>query len=58
MARAVLKACIMKMPNSQGKPRPRRGIARKTTGIDSMNLPRLFLFLEVFVEKDLPISGK
>ncbi len=48
----------MKMPNSQGKPRPRRGIARKTTGIDSMNLPRLFLFLEVFVEKDLPLSGK
>jgi hypothetical protein len=44
----------MKMQNSVGKPRPARNASRRAAGNEVMNLPRLFLFLELFVEKDIP----
>jgi hypothetical protein len=48
----------MKMRTSPGKRRTQRGASQKVAGLETMNLPRLFLFLEVFVEKDMPVSGK
>jgi hypothetical protein len=58
MARAVLKCRIMKMQTSTGKRCVQRGASQKAARIETMNLPRLFLFLEVFVEKDIPLSSK
>jgi hypothetical protein len=48
----------MKMQTSAGKRRTQRSAAQKAAGLETMNLPRLFLFLEVFVEKDIPLSTK
>jgi hypothetical protein len=48
----------MKMQTSAGKRRTNRSAAQKVAGIETMNLPRLFLFLEVFVEKGIPLSDK
>ena len=58
MARVVLKSPCMKMQTSAGKRRTNRSAAQKVAGIETMNLPRLFLFLEVFVEKGIPLSDK
>jgi hypothetical protein len=44
----------MKMRNSVGKPRAARNAPRSAAGNEVMNLPRVFLFLELFVEKDIP----
>lgn len=55
MARAVLKCfCIMKMQNSTDKRRAQRSVSRRAAANEALNLPRLFLFLELFVEKDIP----
>jgi hypothetical protein len=48
----------MKMQSSAGKRRTQRSATRKAAGLDTLNLPRLFLFMEVFVEKDIPLSNK
>ena len=51
----MLNFLCMKMRNSSiGKKPAGRQAARRSSGIDTMNLPRLFLFLELFVEKELP----
>jgi hypothetical protein len=57
VAPAVLNRIIMKMRNSArasvtGKKRAAR------QAINEVNLPRLFLFLEVFVDKEIPSSTK
>jgi hypothetical protein len=44
----------MKMRNSHGKKPAAREDVRRASRAEAINLPRLFLFLEVFVEKDLP----
>ncbi len=44
----------MKMRNSIGKKRAGREASRRSSDITGMNLPRLFLFLELFVEKEIP----
>jgi hypothetical protein len=41
----------MKMRNSSGKKTARA--AKRTARAEAINLPRMFLFLELFVEKDL-----
>jgi hypothetical protein len=46
----------MKMRNSIGKKSAAREDVRRASRADAINLPRLFLFLEVFVEKE--ISGR
>jgi hypothetical protein len=43
----------MKIRNTTVKRRTGRAVSRHSTGA-AMNLPRLFLFLEVFVEKEVP----
>ncbi len=58
MARPLLKCRSMKMQTTSVKRRTLRNATQKTAGAETMNLPRLFLFLEVFVEKDIPLSSK
>jgi hypothetical protein len=43
----------MKMRNSPGKKPAAREMVRRASRADAINLPRLFLFLEVFVEKEV-----
>jgi hypothetical protein len=44
----------MKMRNSVGKKGTGREAARHVSSCEGMSLPRLFLFLELFVAKDIP----
>jgi hypothetical protein len=44
----------MKMRNSIGKRRAGREASRRASQLDVLSLPRLFLFLELFVEKEIP----
>jgi hypothetical protein len=44
----------MKMRNSIGKKAVTRDASRRTSRNDSVNMPRMFLFLELFVDKDIP----
>jgi len=44
----------MKMRNSIGKKRAGREAARRVSGTEALSLPRLFLFLELFVDKEIP----
>jgi hypothetical protein len=44
----------MKMQTSADKRRVQRSASRRAAGSETMNLPRMFLFLELFVEKDIP----
>ncbi len=44
----------MKMHTSIGKKPVSRDAARRTSRIEALNLPRVFLFLELFVDKDIP----
>ena len=44
----------MKMRNSIGKKRAGREASRRDLGCEMMSLPRLFLFLELFVDKEIP----
>jgi hypothetical protein len=43
----------MKMRNSIGKKPAARVVSRRASGSEMMNLPRVFLFLELFVDKDI-----
>ncbi len=54
MAWAVLKCLCMKMRNSIGKKRAARVLRRDGNRGEMLNLPRLFLFFELFVDKDIP----
>ena len=53
MAQALLKWVRMKMRNSIGKKPVARVVSRRASGSEVMNLPRVFLFLELFVDKDI-----
>ena len=44
----------MKMRNSVAKKSAARDTSRRTSRSEVVNLPRMFLFLELFVEKDIP----
>jgi hypothetical protein len=44
----------MKMRNSNAKKAAPRDLSRRTFRNGEVNLPRLFLFLELFVDKDIP----
>jgi hypothetical protein len=44
----------MKMRNSIGKKPAGREVSRRASGSEAVNLPRMFLFLELFVEKEIP----
>jgi len=54
MARALLICDCMKMRNSVGKKTPSRDLSRRASRSEALNMPRLFLFLELFVEKEIP----
>jgi hypothetical protein len=54
VARAVLKWIRMKMHSSNGKKAAVRDVTRRASRNVAMNLPRMFLFLELFVDKDIP----
>jgi hypothetical protein len=42
----------MKMRNSNGK-KAAKDVSRRASRAESLNLPRIFLFLELFVDKDV-----
>jgi hypothetical protein len=44
----------MKMRDHTAKKRATRHVARHATRSDGANLPRMYLFLELFVDKDIP----
>jgi len=44
----------MKLRNTTGKKPAGRVANRKASSADVVNLPRVFLFLELFVEKEVP----
>ncbi len=44
----------MKMRTTNGKKPAGREVSRQTSRSEVMNLPRVFLFLELFVDKDIP----
>jgi hypothetical protein len=45
----------MKMRNSSGKKRASRDMAHRASSRHAaVNVPRLYLFMEVFVDKDIP----
>jgi hypothetical protein len=44
----------MKIRNSSGKKTAPREASRRTSRCETINLPRMFLFLELFVDKDIP----
>jgi len=44
----------MKMRHSIGKKRASRDVSRRASRHNAMNLPRVYLFLELFVDKDIP----
>jgi hypothetical protein len=46
----------MKFRNSNDKKLAGKDAARRVSRADTLNLPRVFLFLEVFVEKE--VSGR
>jgi hypothetical protein len=49
----------MKMQHSTAKKRAGREASRRASQYEVMNMPRLYLFLELFVEKEIPgRSGK
>jgi hypothetical protein len=50
----VAKWSFMKMRNSIGKKSAGRVTARRAPGAEAISLPRMFLFLELFVDKDIP----
>ena len=50
----LLNCFRMKMRNSIGKKRSARVPARHASRHEGLSLPRVFLFLELFVDKDLP----
>jgi hypothetical protein len=54
MAQPVLNWFRMKMRNSTCKRPAQRAAARRASRNDEVNLPRMFLFLELFVDKDIP----
>jgi hypothetical protein len=43
----------MKIRNSTGKKPGARESVHRASRVDALNLPRVFLFLEVFVEKEV-----
>lgn len=53
MAWLLLKRTCMKMRTAVVK-KPVSRHASRTAGTESLNLPRLFLFLELFVDRDIP----
>ena len=54
VARVLLNWIRMKMRTSLGKKRVARNAARQSLHSDGISLPRVFLFLELFVDKDIP----
>jgi hypothetical protein len=44
----------MKMRNSIGKRHAGRETSRRASASEVLSLPRLFLFLELFVDKEIP----
>jgi hypothetical protein len=49
----------MKMQNSIGKKPAARAVSRRASRSNTIDLPRMFLFLELFVDKDIhQRSGK
>ncbi len=59
LAWALLIPDCMKMQHSTAKKRAGREASRRASQYEVMNMPRLYLFLELFVEKEIPgRSGK
>jgi len=50
MARAVLKGLCMKMRNSTAKKSGARQVSARPSRGELINLPRVYLFLELFVD--------
>ena len=45
---------MMKMRNPIARKPPTRQASRHTSQSSGVNLPRIYLFLELFVDKDIP----
>ena len=59
MAWTVLNCLCMKMQTTAGKKPATRTASRRASRSDTIDLPRMFLFLELFVDKDIQQrSGK